>query len=308
MSRRNIEASEERGVDRLATYATRWIKIIALLIGLTITFLELKKAPLERFTQTFDNAALMKIGLVIFFFGWLWGATHDTEIQKRGYRRDPKRGEVKAKEIAGILIFMGVFWGLFWLHDRLVFFQAALLLFILVNTWTWRIIIDRTTPMIEASYQEFATDADGRDNAALAKLLIVVQYMNGRWQRSRFALLIVFAAVQLAAAFLVENGALQAAVPAIVINGVPAAVLIGYLPGTLFILYVLVSEIWMKVYRIKVFADLNTIDYLDEHFAISKRRDAALPTPHLAGLFDLSPPGHENYVGKGPVGWFVDVT
>lgn len=306
--RKSREASEERAVDRLATYVLRWIKVIALLVGLTITFLELKKAPLEGFTRTFDNASLIKIGLVIFFFSWLWGATIDTEVQKRGYRRDPRKGDVGWKELLGIVIFLGVFWGLFALHDKPVVFQTALLFFILVNAWTWRIVIERTVPIIEASYQELLADADGRDNAGLAQLLIVTQYMNGSWQRARFAVLIVLALVQLVVAILVARGTFASYAAGLVLNGVPVETLVGYLPGILFILYVLISEVWIKIYRIRVFSDLNTINFLDEHFAVSKRRDVPLPTPHLAGAFDFTPPVHESYAARGPIGWFIDAT
>jgi hypothetical protein len=296
---------EERSVDWLAANVVRWIRAVALVLGSTVAFLELRNAPLDRITQSFDNSALMKIGLVIFFFGWWWGATHDTDIQYEGYCRDPKKGRIGFEEALGIVVFIAVFSLLFILHNRLVWFQALLLLFISVNTWTWRIIFRRTIPMIQASFRKFA-DAESRNIASLAKLLVVVQYMNGPWQRRRFIALIFLAAVQLAVAVLVQSGVLGASVAGLSVRGVSADVLVGYLPGTLFILYVLISEIWMKVYRIKVFSDLETIEYLDRHFSISKRRDAPLPEPHLARLTDFRFSDNRNYAGHGPLDWFLD--
>lgn len=308
MAKRSRKQSVEvKGVDHLAKFAIRWIKIVALLLGATVTFLEFRNAPLESFTRSFDNSSLMKIGLVIFFFGWLWGATNDTEIQRAGYCRDPKEGEVGFKEIAGIIVFLIVFGALFALHDRLVWFQLALLVFILVNSWTWWVIFTRTLPIIDASYEDLAKEGESRDNCSLAKLLVVVQYMNGPWQRNRFITLIVLAALQLAIAFLVSRNALAPYVSGMSLNGVPADVLVGYLPGTLFVLYVLISEIWMKIYRIKVFSDIATIDYLEAHFTVSKRRDAPLPAPHKARFLDFSPTANENYVGHGPVRWVLDM-
>lgn len=302
---RAVGDPEERSVDWLAANVVRWIRAVALVLGSTVAFLEIWNAPLDRITQTFDNSALMKIGLVIFFFGWWWGATHDTEIQYEGYCRDPKKGKIGLEEAAGIIVFIAVFSLLFVLHDRLVWFQAFLLLFILVNTWTWRIIFRRTIPMIEASARKFAA-AESRDIGSLVKLLVVVQYMNGPWQRRRFLALILLAALQVVVALLVQAGSITSYVAGVSARGVPAAVLIGYLPGTLFILYVLISEIWMKIYRIKVFSDLETIDYVDRCFSISKRRDAKLPEPHLASLADLSFPANRNYAGHGPLDWFLD--
>ena len=298
--------AEERGVERLATNVVRWIKAVAILLGSTVTFLEIRNAPLDRLTQSFDNAALMKIGLVIFFFGWLWGATNDTEIQREGYCRDPRKGKIGLEEAAGILVFVAVFSMLFVLHDDLIWFQAFLLLFILVNTWTWRVIFRRTIPMIKASYRKFVADGADPDNCSLAKLLVVVQYMNGPWQRRRFLALVFLALIQLVVAILVASGSLAALVAGFSINGVPAEILVGYLPGTLFILYVLISEVWMKLYRVKIFSDLATIDYLEEHFSISKRRDAALPKPHLAKLTNFAPTANGNYAGHGPLDWLID--
>lgn len=296
--------AEERGKDRLAATVVFWIRAVAFVLGLTVAFLEVTNAPLDRLTRTFDNAALMKLGLVVFFFGWLWGATADTEIQSEGYCRDPKKGRIGLEEAAGIIVFIAVFSLLFVLHDRLVWFQVLLLVFIIVNTWTWRIIFRRTIPMIEASYVQFAERAETRDAASLAKLLLVVQYMNGPWQRRRFISLISLAAVQVGVALLVSSGSLASLVAGSQIKGVPADVLLGYLPGTLFILYVLISEIWMKMYRIKIFADLSTVDYLDSSFAIGRRRGPP-PAPHLAPLSDFTFTPNPSYSGHGPLDWFI---
>lgn len=311
MARRRRESktgsdAEVRVVDQLAANVARWIKAVGIILGGTVTWLEIRNAPLDRFTQTFDNSSLMKIGLAIFFIGWWWGATNDTEIQREGYCRDPKKGRIGLEEVAGILVFLVVFFLLFILHDRPIWFQAFLLLFILVNTWTWRVVFRRTIPMIESSYAQFTTGAENRNNCSLAKLLVVVQYMNGPWQRRRFISLICLAALQLVVAALVASGSIGQYVAGLSIRGVAAPVLIGYLPGALFILYVLISEIWMKIYRIKVFSDLDTIDYLEDSFSISKRRDAALPQPHLAGFADFRSTANRNYAGHGPLDWFID--
>lgn len=307
MRRNKGKATQVRGLEELAKFAVRWIKVVALVLGISVTYLELRNAPLDGFTRSFDNSSLMKIGLVIFFFGWLWGATNDTEIQRAGYCSDPDEGKIGAKEIAGILVFLAVFVALFFLHDAMVWFQAALLIFIIVNTWTWRVIFRRTMPIIKASYKDLASETVSRDNCSLAKLVIVTQYMNGPWQRLRFVTLIFLAALQLLIAALVSRQMIAPYVAGFSINGVPAAVLVGYLPGTLFILYVLISEIWMKIYRIKVFSDLKTIDFLEQHFAVSKRRDAALPKAHLARLTDFSRTLNENYVGYGPLKWLIEM-
>ena len=116
----------------------------------------------------------------------------------------------------------------------------------------------------------------------------------------------MIAALQLGSALLVQQGVLAPYVTDLKFNGVPASLLIGYLPGVFFILWVLVSEIWIGIYRIKVLSDLSMIDYFEDYFSISKRRDVPMPKPHLAALTDFSPTPNQSYVGHGPLDWFID--
>jgi hypothetical protein len=301
--RRESGSAEQRGLKELAGFAIHWIRLVGLALLATVVYLELRNAPLDGFARTFDNTSLIKIGLVIFFFGWAWGATDDTKIMKKGYRRDPKLGKIGHVERAGIVVFSALFVSIFFIPNRPVWFQLNLFALIVVNAWTWRVIFNRTVPVIKASYEECAA---ARDIRVLAKLLLVVEYMNGSWQRKRFRALIILAAIQIPVVFLVEAGLLSPLGAGLTINGVPATTLIGYLPGALFILYVLISEIWMKVYRVRVYSDLQTVDWLEEHFTLSKQRDRPLPEPHLGGAFDFSPPTNPNYVGYGPLRWMTE--
>lgn len=293
-------------MEDLADFAIHWIRLVTIALGLTVLYLELRNAPLDGFARIFDNSSLIKIGLVIFFFGWGWGAKDDTDIQRKGYRRDPKLGEIGYKEWAGIVVFLVLFVTLFFIPHWAVWFQVNLFLLIGVNFWTWRVIFDRTRPVIESSYRACVESGDMR---ALTKLLLVVEYMNGSWQRRRFRTLVALAALQIPVAILVQSGRLAGYGAGFAVNGISGAVLLGYLPGAFFILYVLISEIWMKIYRVRIFSDLRTIDWICENFALAKARGVPLPEPHLAGTFDFTPTSNQNYVGRGgPLRWFTSAS
>jgi hypothetical protein len=296
---------ERRGVQELADFAKHWIRLVAIGLAATVVYLEAKNAPLDGIARIIDNTSLIKFGLFIFFIGWGWGATDDTRIQKRGYASDPELGRIGVKEWAGIILFIALFATLFFIPDRPVWFQLTLLGLIVVNSWTWRVIFDRTRSVIGATYEQCAAPGGARNTAALAKLLLVCEYMNGPWQRRRFLTLIMLAALQVPVAYLVASGAMAGYAAGVEINGVPGAVLVGYLPGTLFLLYVLISEIWMKVFRIRIFSDLETIDWIEAHFTLGKQRDCPLPQPHLAGALDFQPSSNANYEGKGPLHYFT---
>jgi hypothetical protein len=141
---------------------------------------------------------------------------------------------------------------------------------------------------------------------ALAKLVLVTEYMNGPWQRRRFLVLALLAIAQIVLAVLIRSGALAGYGAGVTINGVSGEVLMGYLPGAFFILYILISEIWMKIYRVRITSDLRTIDWIEENFALGKARGVTPPTPHMVGPFDFSPTSSQNYVGRGgPMRWFI---
>jgi hypothetical protein len=296
---------EERGVQELADYAIHWIRLTAIVLGAAVGYLEFRDAQLRGFAQAVDNTTLIKVGLVIYFIGLGWGALDDTRIQKCGYRNDPDLGRIGFKERVGIALFVGLFVSLFFIPSRSGWFQLIVLSLIAVNFWTWRVIFDRTRSVVDATYKACAKGAGSRNTASLAKLLLVVEYMNGPWQRRRFFTLIGLAAVQVPLAFLVASGRLAPLVAGRGFFGVPGEVLIGYLPGALFITYVLISEIWMKVFRVRIFSDLTTIDWVEAHFTLGRQRDCPLPQPHMGGMFDFSPPSNANYGGHGPLRWYT---
>lgn len=296
----------QQGAKDLINFAEHWIKLVAIVLAAGVGYLEFRNAQLQGFAAAVDNTTLIKFGLCIFFIGWGWGALDDTRIQARGYKSDPELGRIAPKQWVGIVLFLTLFVTLFVIPHLPGWFQLTLLGLISVNMWTWRVIFDRTRPLIAETHSECTASSGSRSLISLAKLLLVVEYMNGPWQRRRFITLITFAAAQVPIAFLVASGHLPPLGAGTSLYGVPGDVLIGYLPGLLFILYVLVSEIWMKVYRIRIFADLRTAEWLEGHFSLAKQRDCPLPEPHLVGTFDFAPASNRNYGSRGPTRLLTD--
>jgi hypothetical protein len=289
---RDSSAVQKQSVERLNRLVIRLIQIVAGLLAVAFAYLELQNAPLDRLTRAFDADSPTKLGLFLFFTSWFYGATHDTEIQAAVYKYDPGEGELGLKEFAGIGAFILFFAALFLLHERLVVFQLLLTVFIICNICTWRIILSRTSSIIARSAEHYRAS---RDNGGWAKLAVVVDYMDGRWQRRRFRLLFVLCLVQIAAAVLVATGVVTRLIGGVTINGVPGEALAAYLPGTLFVIFVIISSLWMSIYRIKVFSDLKTIDHLDHYFAINRQRGVEPPQISVKPLTDMSVTLNANY-------------
>jgi hypothetical protein len=87
----------------------------------------------------------------------------------------------------------------------------------------------------------------------------------------------------------------RATLPVGQINGVTYAKLIGYLPSALFLFYVVVSEVWIKIYRFKVFADFETIEETHEHFRVQKKPKLDLPPIDVSNLFKRKMSPHASY-------------
>ena len=102
------------------------VKIFAVFVVAYFTYLALSDAPLEKITEIFTPSGLIKIGLTIFFFGWLFGANNDIKIQKIGYPLDEKNG-IGVPEISAILLFMIVFFGLYYCSEYPVIFQIIVM-------------------------------------------------------------------------------------------------------------------------------------------------------------------------------------
>jgi hypothetical protein len=293
MSTDKTELAKVRGLKKLSWMLLTAIQLIAGGLGIYYAFLTLLDAPFDRMAKVFDASSLIRFGLFLFFFGWLWGATDDTKIMRSVFERDPQNGNIGPAEIGGFAAFVIMFVALFQLNDRLVLFQGLLLGFICVNVVTCAVIARRT----RAIYNENAAlYLDRGDHSSMLKLAIVSEYMNGNWQRRRFAVLVGLAAFQLLVAVMVKNGQVGAAMHGMVIKGIPGDVVATFIPGILFIIYVLVSELWMKIYRIKVKSDMVTIDYVESSYSIAKRRGSTPPELNLRDMWDRTEATNDNYI------------
>lgn len=257
-------------------------------------FLEIKNAPINRVTEAFDVYSLVTIGLFLFVAGWITGATADTTIQTTVMRRTDS-AKFKRTEIAGILGFLAVFLALFYYRQEIVVFQAILLGFICTNVVTYRIILDRVDKDAEKAKAHYLRDAD-RDYFSYMKLYCAMGYLHGSWQAKRFTILIGLAVIQLAIAWIIYKDLYQAYVPNTQLGTLSIHVYVEYLPSVLFLLYVLISESWMKIYRIKIKSDFITIERMRDHFSLQKKKNCELPELELPGLWGERRDDNPNFV------------
>lgn len=293
-----IEASDveqKKAVSHLDTTLAKYIRWVAAILLASFSFLALEEAPIKSITEAFDANSFTKFGLFLLFAAWATGATDDTRIQTTAYTRDPKAGKIGIQELVGILLFIPIFTGLFLLHEQLFWFQLALLVFICVNMWTYSVVVmDRASTIIEASKVH---SLKNKDYKAYMKLYCAVEYLTGNWQRKRFMALFFLALIQLLIAGALKYLGVPEAISQRSFKGVDGVTLASYLPSVLFVVYVLTSEIWIRVYRYKIFSDFETIDAVAEHFKMAKQRNVDLPSIDTTNLFRRSISPNRNYRG-----------
>lgn len=289
------EVEQEKAVSHLDKMLAKYIRWVAAILLASFSFLALEDAPIATITAAFDENSFTKFGLFLLFAAWATGATDDTRIQTTAYTRDPKAGKLGMQEAVGILMFLPIFTGLFLLHELLFWFQLALLVFICVNMWTYSVaVMDRAASIITASKDHSLKEKDYR---AYMKLYCAVEYLTGNWQRKRFLALFALALLQVAVAGLIRFTNISSQVSGFSFKEVPGDVLLSFLPSVLFVAYVLVSEIWIRIYRYKIFSDFETIDMVVEHFKMTKQRNKPLPEIDTTNLFRRSDSPNRNYRG-----------
>jgi hypothetical protein len=292
---KRIDHADIVAVERLE----RTVKNLILLFGGAIFaffgFLELKNAPINRVTEAFDVFSIVKIGLFLFVVGWISGAGDDTDIQREIVLVDRRKAKFDASESLGIAAFFLVFALLFYFRESLVLFQVTLLVFICLNVWTYSKILERVdaeTRFSEALY----LDEKDRDYFSFMKLYCALGYLHGSWQTKRFKTLIALAALQVVVAILVYTDAYRPYVPDTRIGALTLHVYIEYLPSVLFLVYVIISEAWMKIYRYKIRSDFATIERMRDHFSLQKKKNVELPPLDRSSIWGTKNDDNPNYV------------
>ncbi len=284
---------QKRGVDRISGRVTRIIQGFGFLVASAFAFLELQNAPIDKITQAFDAHSFTKMGLFIFFFGWLIGAQDDTDIQRKAFKLDPGEGGFGGHEYLGMLVFFFVFVALFLLHEHLFWFQLALAAFVLTNMWTYSVVIMRkSNGMIRQTQEKLQHDVD---NFGYFQLYAATEYLTGRWQRRRFLSLFALALIQLVVAGYLKFVGIPGFAVSWSMSGVSGDRLLAYVPSVLFIGYVLVSESWMKIYRFKILSDFETLEQMREYFRLSRLKGVDLPAINYDNLFTSHLNSNQNY-------------
>ena len=264
--------SPVQGEAEIRELGATLIKLVSWIAGglaLIFGWLTVKATPLDELTHSFNDTSITKLALVLFFIGWIHGARSDIRIEQQVYAADPSHGKLSWKAVTGIAGFVAAYFLLLYVHPIHLLFQCVLLAFLGWNIVCWRIILSHARPMMALSRDIYIADGN---HFALERLAIVERYMTGSWQVARFVTLAVSVLLQILVVLLVDHVPLAESIASIQINGADIRHLLPYVPGVLFLAYVLLSEGWMNYARGRAFAALDVLDDLAARYVLGTPR------------------------------------
>jgi hypothetical protein len=247
-------------VAALAKWARLFIRIATGSIVVLFAWIQIRDASVADVVQKVSPELLYKTSLIIYFAGWVGGAGFDTSVQQRVYVTDPHGGHIKLESVALFAFFLVAAVALIVARTDDRYFATLLAIFTLANVLGWRHIVQRVRPMIVASREGLR-----RNLFRIEQLYLVDEYMTGRWQLHRFALMFLLITVMCIVAFFPP---VRGIVGDLVASYAPVDTTVQLLPGSLFLLYVLIAEGWIWVRRIDLHIALRVIDQLNKKYKL----------------------------------------
>lgn len=246
-------------IDQLADKARLAIKAIGGALALGFGWLQLKDLPLIPLLESTQAGFVLKIALTLYYFSWVFGANFDVGLQQAAFLRDRHRGNLGLRAIAAIAGFGVVAAILLWVSNDEQRFSMALIAFVVVNVVGWHVLAARVSSICHASL----ILAEG-DYFEIERIRLVQEFISGNWQRHRFLVMFLIAAVGAAVCFVPE---VRATIRTVVVSLAPdlrekGAVVDQLLPASVFLMFLVIAESWIWTMRAKTRLFLALIDDL----------------------------------------------
>ena len=193
----NISGTASQHYDREHVNETArrlriFIRFCALIVGTWFIYDTVKdlfrSIPLHSLATSDSAKNIIKVGLALYFFSWLFGAQDDTKIQARGYLVYKKK-KLNFLDYA-IMSSIAVSFALMcWFHSNYHTLLGVFLIFVLTNIAGYKyLVVETSKHSISPSRAHLEKDDD---LILKTKLDVVEEYMLGSWQMWRFAYALV---------------------------------------------------------------------------------------------------------------------
>ena len=254
-----------RGVLILAEQAQWAVGIVGGILGLLFTWLTFKGHPYVQWIEKADTEFIRHVTLAFYYFCWIFGCTFDIRMQREVYRSDPLLGSLPRMAVGAILLLLVIAAALLAASESDEWFAALLVVFVATNILGWRIVLRRVRPIIADSERQYILD---ENFFGVEQLRVVVAYIDGAWQRRRFALMIVLILMANAICFIpLVKDSLSQILARHLGNLSPAAVS-RLLPVASLMMFVVSAEGWVWIRRVRARATLSVLYALQERYKL----------------------------------------
>ena len=269
----------QKNLTKLARTVRASIRIITIILPLLYAWLSFSGLSFREIVSALSDATALdifwKTVLLIYYTGWVFGSTMDTNFHEDVALGAPYEGRLPTTAVsllAGFLVLAALLLYSQTYEQFVVFFTA----FFISNLIGYAYIVRNfTKPMLRESRLEYERQNDFFN---LERLSIFERYMLGRWQIWRFLVgaLMISAMIGVAVLKFLHAGRVP------YLDGTP----IGLLQAAGMLCFVAVMEIWIFAMRIKARAGLAALDELASKYELQRlaaqRNGTTSETPQTA--------------------------
>ena len=263
---RNTPIKSQKDLTKLARAVRASIRIISIILPILYAWLSFRGLSFREIVSALSDSTALdifwKTVLLIYYTGWVFGSTMDTNLHEDVSFGAPYEGRLPATAVLLLAVFLVLAALLLYskTYEQFVFFFTA---FFISNLIGYAYIARKfTRPML----RELRLEYEGRnDFFNLERLSIFERYMLGRWQIWRFLVgaLMISAMIGVAILKFLHAGRVP------YLEETP----IELLQAAGMLCFVAVMEIWIFAMRVKARAGLAALDELASKYEL--RRAAA---------------------------------
>jgi hypothetical protein len=259
---------DARDKARFAQFSRSIIRAVAVAFGLLVGYLQIRDIRPDALLTRSTAEIVWRVALVFYYWSWVGGINFDINIQELAYVAFPGRGRwpVQLYVVLAIFVMMGAI--LLTSFGNIAHFSLALTGFLLVDHASWFFMRRFIRRSIDDSRSYYSREGKFYDVAILG---MVENHMFGRWKLWR---LMAGTSIVLSADVFAFNQAFRGATSNAVQLICPwlsssDAILLFY--SMLFLVYVLVMELWIWLHRIRIYLRLDTLEYLSGLYRLTPR-------------------------------------
>ena len=258
----NEPTRSRRHLTNLARAVRFSIKAISIILPILYAWLSFRNLSFQEIVAVLSNATALdvfwKVVLLIYYTGWVFGASMDTNFHEDVSFGAPYDGRLPLQAIGLLVLFLVVAILLLYsnTYEQFVLFITV---FFITNLVGYAYISAKfTKPMLEESRIEYERN---NELYSLERLAIFEHYMLGWWQIWRFAAGALIIAIMIGIALIKYiYGQIQ------YLESVP----IELLQASGMLLFVGVMEVWIFSMRIRTRAGLAALDQLASKYELQR--------------------------------------